>query len=100
MRTIGSFKPDDASKTRLVAHGDYISQTPADYFIHQPGLELIELPASMRPAAAVTARPARSAAAAAASATSAAPLITATLDTAMLPDGLGRKPSQQVPYLM
>jgi hypothetical protein len=84
MRTIGSFKPDDASKTRLVAHGDYSSQNPADYFIHQSGLELIELPPGMRPAP-TAARPAASAVA---SASGAAPLITATLDTAMLPDGL------------
>ena len=52
MRCIGSHKADDESRTRMQPHDKYTGAHMSDYYVQQPGLEVIALPASMIPAVA------------------------------------------------
>ena len=51
MRCIGSHKVDDDSRTRMQPHDKYTGAKMSDYYVQQPGLEVIALPTSMIPIA-------------------------------------------------
>ena len=51
MRCVGSHKADDESRTRLEPHDQYQGASMSDYYVQQPGLDAIVLPASMIPTA-------------------------------------------------